>query len=145
MLAIRQAPALLPGSMQMFRRDLDDVFRRFWPETQPESTLGFPVNVHEDETAFHFEAELPGFTKDQVNIELEDGVLSISAEKKAEEESETKNKYHIRERAYSRVSRQFNLPSGIDPSKIDAKMEDGVLYLNIAKAEQAQVRQITID
>ena len=145
MLAIRQVPTLLPGSLQMFRRDIDDVFRRFWPESQPETTVGFPVNVHEDETAFHIEAELPGFTKDQVHVELEDGVLSISAEKKVEEEQEPKNKYHIRERVYSHVSRQFNLPSGIDLNKVDAKMEDGVLYLNIAKAEQAQVRQITID
>ena len=144
MLTLRQTPVSWPGTLQLFRRDLDDVFRRFWPENQPEST-NFPVDVHEGDESFHVEAELPGYTKDQVHVELEDGMLSISAEKTEEDENEKeKGKYHLRERCYSQVSRRFTLPSGIDSTKVEAKMEDGVLYLSIPKAEQAQARRITI-
>lgn len=144
MLAIRQNSVGWPASLQVFRRDIDDVFRRFWPENQQEA-ISFPVDIHEDDEAFHVEAELPGFTKEQVHVELEEGVLSISAEQKQEEEEETKGRYHIHERCYTQVARRFNMPSGIDPNKVEAKMENGVLHLKLMKAEQAQARQITIE
>ena len=143
MLALQPTTTGWPGSLQLFRRDLDDVFRRFWPESHQEMT-SFPVDIHEDENGFHIEAELPGFTKDQIHVELEDGILSISAEQKQEQETE-KHKYHVQERSYSQVCRRFTMPSGIDPNKVEAKMDSGVLYLNIGKSEQAQARQITIE
>ncbi|MGD9126992.1 MAG: Hsp20/alpha crystallin family protein [Planctomycetia bacterium] len=144
MLALQRTPTGWPGSLQLFRRDLDDVFRRFWPENQQEM-VSFPVDIHEDENGFHIEAELPGFTKDQVHIELEDGVLSISAEKKEETENQKESKYHVQERSYSQVCRRFTMPTGIDPSKVDAKMDNGVLYVNVGKSEQAQARRITVE
>jgi HSP20 family protein len=91
-----------------------------------------PVNVKEMDKMFEIEVAAPGLTKKDFNINIESGILTISAEKKTEKE-EKKENYTRSEFNYTSFSRSFNLPDNVDPDTIDAKYEDGVLRLTIQK------------
>lgn len=93
----------------------------------------FPaVNVAESEKDFAIELSAPGFKKDDFKINVDNGILSISAETKREEEEKDKN-YTRREFRYDSFNRSFTLPDNVNDEKIDAKYEDGVLKLSLAK------------
>ncbi len=103
------------------------------------------VNVAETENAFHIELAVPGLKKEDFKISLDKNVLSVSAEKKAENLDEGK-KYSKREYSYNSFVRSFTLPETADQSKIDAEYTDGVLKLNVAKKEEAKIqsREISV-
>jgi HSP20 family protein len=86
-------------------------------------------------------AELPGLKQEDVDITLQNGVLTISGEHKVDEEQERGN-YHVRERRYGSFRRSMTLPEGTDESKIHARFEDGVLEVTVegAAIEQAPKR-----
>jgi HSP20 family protein len=79
-------------------------------------------------------AELPGVKHEDVDISLHDNVLTISGERRAEQEEEERGGYHIRERRYGSFRRSLALPEGIDESKISARYEDGVLEVTVQGA-----------
>jgi HSP20 family protein len=97
------------------------------------------------ETPEHFvlRADLPGMTVEDVHIELEDSVLTVSGERKAEHEDEREG-YHRVERAFGSFTRTLTLPKGIDPEGITAAFEHGVLEVRIPKPEQTKPRRIEI-
>ena len=103
------------------------------------------VNIAETENAFEVALAVPGLKKEDIKINLEKSVLSVSAEKKTETTDENK-KFSKREYNFNSFSRSFNLPQSADSSKIDAEYVDGVLTLTIAKKEEAknQSREITL-
>jgi HSP20 family protein len=82
-------------------------------------------------------AELPGVKQDDVDITLQDNVLTISGERKAEQEEE-RGGYHVRERRYGSFSRSLALPEGLDESKIHARYENGVLEVTVEGAAAVQ-------
>jgi HSP20 family protein len=86
-------------------------------------------------------AELPGLKQDDVDITLQNGVLTISGEHKVDEEEDRGN-YHVRERRYGSFRRSMTLPEGTDESKVHARFEDGVLEVRVegAAIEQAPKR-----
>lgn len=102
----------------------------------------YPVDIHEDDDHLYVEAEMPGFSKEQVNVTLEDGVLHITAERKAE--TTEKGKQHLAERRYTRVSRSFTLPIPVDEGAVDAKLANGVLHLTLTKSPEVKPRKITV-
>ena len=83
-------------------------------------------------------AELPGVKPDEVDITLHENVLSISGERKAEQEEEERGGYYIRERRYGSFSRSFSLPQGTDESKVRARFENGVLEVRVEGAGALQ-------
>ncbi len=101
------------------------------------------VDVQETDKSFVFTAELPGLTKDDVEITLEDNLLTISGERTLDEK-EQGDTYHRIERAYGKFARSFSLPAQVDNSKVDAKFDHGLLKIEIPKSEQAQPRKIEI-
>jgi HSP20 family protein len=103
------------------------------------------VNIAETENEFHIELAVPGLKKEDFKINLDKNVLSVSAEKKAENVEEGK-KYSKREYSYNSFVRSFTLPESADYGKIDAEYTDGVLKLNVAKKEEAkfQSREIAV-
>jgi HSP20 family protein len=92
---------------------------------------------------FVLRADLPGLSEDDVNIELEDNVLTISGERKSEHE-ERKEGYYRLERASGSFSRSLTLPEGVDPEKVRANFDRGVLEVRIPKPEQRKPRKVTI-
>ena len=103
------------------------------------------VNIAETENEYEIELAVPGLKKEDFKINLEKNVLSVSAEKKAEEVNENK-KFSKREYTYSSFTRSFTLPQSADQNKIEADYTDGILKLTIAKKEEAKIvtREITI-
>ncbi|MCC5943527.1 MAG: Hsp20/alpha crystallin family protein [Bernardetiaceae bacterium] len=98
------------------------------------------VNIAEDEDKFAIEVAAPGMQKDDFSIELDNEVLSISSE--AKQESETKDdRYTRKEFSYTSFKRSFTLPQSADGEKIEAKYEDGILYVHIPKREEAKPKQ----
>ena len=97
------------------------------------------------ETGEHFvlRADLPGLSEEDVRIELEDGTLTISGERKAEHESAEQGYYRV-ERAFGSFSRSLALPRGVDPEGVSAQFDRGVLEVRIPKPEERKPRRIEI-
>jgi HSP20 family protein len=94
------------------------------------------VDVSTNDGDLVIRAELPGVKQEDVNIALQDNVLTISGERKVEQEQEG-DSYYVRERQYGRFSRSVALPEGTDESKIHARYEDGVLEVTVQGAASA--------
>ena len=101
------------------------------------------ADIYENKDEYVFKVELPGISKDDVNIEFEKGTLTIKGERKAEKEVKDEN-YHRYERAYGTFARSFSLPRSVDDKKISAKMKNGILEVKVPKAEEAKVKAIPI-
>jgi HSP20 family protein len=87
--------------------------------------------------------DLPGMSEDDVDIEIKDNVLTVSGERKSENEEKGEG-YHRVERAFGRFSRSLSLPQGIDPEKVEAKFENGVLEVQIPKPAEAKPTRVQI-
>ena len=102
-----------------------------------------PVDIAEDKDRILLTAELPGFKEDQIEIQMEGGVLTLRGERKFEDEKEGRN-YHRVERSYGQFLRSFTLPNNVDRENIKASFSDGVLEVELPKREEAKPRQIRI-
>jgi len=101
------------------------------------------VDIFENKDQVVLEAELPGMKPEDVNISIENNVLTIQGERKFEKKEEGDN-YHRIERRYGSFTRSFTLPPTVDTEKITAEFDNGVLRLTIAKREEAKPRRIEI-
>ena len=101
------------------------------------------MDLVETEDHFVLRADLPGLSEEDVNIEVEDRVLTVSGERKAEH-TESKDGYHRVERAFGSFSRSLTLPEGIDAEAVSASFDRGVLEVRIPKPEERKPRKISI-
>src|SRR6202011_2607294 len=100
------------------------------------------ADITEDEKEYLIKAELPDLKKEDVKVTLENGVLTISGERKFEKKNK---KYHRVERAYGRFVRSFALPDDADPNGVQADFKDGVLIVHLPKNEKAKPKQIEVN
>lgn len=138
-------PASLFG-LQRLNRILDEAFAgAAFPEQGSviTSTLFAPTDVSEDENALQITMELPGVDPDDVRLSLENNVLTIRGEKK-QQFDENNERVHRFERVYGVFERTFVLPNTVDPERIEARFENGVLIVRIPKAERAKPREIRV-
>jgi len=101
------------------------------------------MDLVETEDHFVLRADLPGMSEQDVNIEVEDRVLTVSGERKTEHEA-TKEGYHRVERAFGAFSRSLTLPDGVNAEAVEASFDRGVLEIRIPKPEQRKPRKISI-
>jgi HSP20 family protein len=101
------------------------------------------MDLVETESDYVLRADLPGLSEDDVNIEFEDGVLTISGERKFEHE-ERKDSYYRVERASGSFRRSLTLPDGVDPEAVKATFERGVLEVHVPKPEERKPRKVAI-
>jgi HSP20 family protein len=102
-----------------------------------------PVNVWEDADAFHVELEVPGLTQDQVQIAVTNkNHLTIQGERQPEDTG--KGRWHRRERGFGRFQRVLKLPLPVDADRVEARLENGLLFLTLPKAEEARPRRIAV-
>ena len=102
-----------------------------------------PVDIQETEEGYRLQAELPGLTKEDIDITLENNVLRLSGERKFERDVKKEN-FHRVERTYGTFSRAFSLPQQVNAEGVQAGFENGVLTILVPKAEQAKPRKISI-
>jgi HSP20 family protein len=122
-------------------RLFDDFARGFaWPRmgrgvfpSAPAATMmSTRVNVAETDSAYEIEAELPGLDEKDIEVNLADDILTISGERKEEQEDKKKD-YHVMERRYGAFRRSFELPANVAEDKIEAKFSKGVLTVTLPK------------
>ena len=101
------------------------------------------VDVYEKDDSVVIQAELPGVNKDDISIDLKDRLLTLRGERCSEETAKHES-YHRRERFFGRFYRAFRLQANLDAERIQADYKDGVLTIEIPKAEGSRPRQITI-
>lgn len=101
------------------------------------------VDIFEEDGAFVVTADLPGLKKDDIDVSIEDNVLTVSGERNFEK-SEGEGTFRRVERSYGTFRRSFTLPRGVDAAKVQASFEDGVLTLSLPKTEVAKSRKITV-
>jgi len=101
------------------------------------------VDITEDDKEYLIKAELPEVKKEDVKVAVENGVLTISGERKSEKEEKNK-KYHRIERAYGSFERSFIVPDDADADKVNAEFKDGVLSVHLSKSEKAKPKQIEV-
>lgn len=108
--------------------------RRQIPDFTPQ------VDAYETETSFEIEVALPGLQEDEVNIDFQDGRLTISGERRLQKEDKNK-RYHMVESQYGSFSRSFQLPLNTEPENIAAEFENGVLHVSVKKEEERKNRR----
>lgn len=135
------------AELDRMRRQMDalsGMFYRGMPERRVMSAGVFPLlNLTENQDNYYIRAELPGMKAEDLGIQIVDKTLTISGERKIQEEG-GKIRYHRRERDAGKFSRAIGLPGEIDSDRIEAQMRDGLLTVTIPKAEAAKPKQITV-
>ena len=127
---VKRNNALFPALM-------NDIFKPDWFGGMENMNTNVPaVNIKENEDNFELELSVPGFKKDDFNVEIDESVLTISSEVKSKNETK-EDKYTRREFYFSSFKRSFTLPETIDEAKINANYEDGILRLSLPKKEDA--------
>ena len=102
------------------------------------------LDVYQDKDNVFVKTELPGMKKEDIAISLEDGVLSISGERKHEEETKKGESFRS-ERYFGRFHRGISLPTAVDSAKVTASYKDGILTVTLPKAEEAKPKQIQVN
>ena len=124
--------------------EIDRFFNDFGMNFRESDTIWRPtVDLSETENGYEVKAELPGMKKEDINVELKDHVLTLTGEKKHEEKDEKKN-YHRIERTYGKFQRSFRLPTEVKNDEIKARYRNGVLTIDIPKAEEVKPKEITV-
>ncbi|HLG15221.1 MAG TPA: Hsp20/alpha crystallin family protein [Blastocatellia bacterium] len=124
-------------------RLFDDSFVKAPAEGASLATWTPAVDVYEDENSFLIKAELPEVNRDDVKVNIEDNVLSITGSRRFEHEDK-RDGYHRVERSYGQFYRSFTLPPNVNPDAISAEFKDGVLRLSVPKKEEAKPKQIEV-
>lgn len=125
------------------QREVDRLFGDFsrslsterWPFKNGPLTLS--IDVSETDKALEVSAELPGVEEKDIDVSLSDDVLTIRAEKKAEKESKEKT-WHTVERSYGSVQRTIGIPFAVDPDKVNARFDKGVLKITLPKPPESE-------
>lgn len=127
------------------RREIDRLFDDTFGRGDGVNNWVPAVDIRETEKELSLDVELPGIRPEDVEITAENGVLTLRGEKHGErKEGEEGSRYHMVERTYGSFTRSFQLPQGLDDSKIEASYNDGVLSIQIPKTALAQPRKIQI-
>lgn len=143
------------SEMARWEREMDGVFddffgkrlrplwgERWWP-SRDLSVAPPALDLYEDQDEIVAKVELPGLEKDDIEIQVSDGLLTIKGEKKREEEIEDKNYYRL-ERSHGSFSRTVNLPAEVQGEKARASFKNGVLEIRLPKSEEAKKKETRV-
>ena len=139
---LRSCRPIWPAAFDLFGDDIGRAVGRWLDDRPAMTTTAYPVDIREDQNNLYVDAELPGFTKDDVTVTFEKGVLQINAERKP---VEAEGQQHLTERHYTRVARSLSLPTSVADDKIEARLENGVLHLTLPKREEVKPRTISVN
>jgi HSP20 family protein len=125
-------------------RAFDDFWRADWPTFGRWTGFETPaLDIHENDNAYTVALPLPGVNPDQINVRLQNGVLTVSGEL-PQPKVEGDAKVVVQERYYGKFSRSVSLPQSVDADKVEATYENGVLTLSLPKVPEAQPKMIAV-
>lgn len=132
------------GGFQQLEKELDRIFHGATsPERSDTRTWTPPVDIYETPDAYVLHADLPGLKREDIDVQLVENQITIRGSRKREAQAAEKG-FRRYERAEGRFERSFRIKGGIDPTKVEAKFENGVLTVNLPKPEEAKPRQIEV-
>ncbi|MBK8900334.1 MAG: Hsp20/alpha crystallin family protein [Anaerolineaceae bacterium] len=135
------------GEMARMRNEIDrlfeDAFNAPAGKWDRSTVWGFPLDVTENDETFTVKAAVPGMNPDDLDITISDSVLTIKGETRSEESREDE-RVHLRERRFGSFMRSISLPTPVESDNVDATYENGVLTLNIPKAEAVKPKRISV-
>jgi len=129
-------------------REMEDLFKGFFLTPVPLQQMSsgqIPIDVTEDEKTYTVRAEMPGFSREEIEVSVNGDQVSISAQTKKEKEEKKGEQVVLRECYYGKQYRAFTLPQVVDDTKTSAKYTNGVLELVLPKKAAAATKKITID
>ncbi len=138
---MRNLVTYTPHRMGIFN-DMDRLFHSFLDDTVNHRAPS--VDVREEEGRYLLEAELPGLTEKDIDVKVEDNLLTITSAQVEVKQEEKKNGYLMKERRSASFRRSFVLPKDAEKEKIEANFKNGLLTLEIPKTEQAKPRKIDV-
>ncbi|WP_263787501.1 Hsp20/alpha crystallin family protein [Salinibacter grassmerensis] len=128
------------------QREVDSIFDQFFGRGSDDdtSTVWAPrTDLSETDDAFRIRLDVPGMTKDDIAINLQNNTLTVSGERSSERQEEGEEYVRV-ERAFGNFHRTFTLPNAVDPERVEATYDEGVLTINVPKTEKSTRRQIEI-
>jgi len=128
------------ADLNRVQREIEKNF--FGPRNRP-ADFAPAVDVHEDEDSLVLRAELPGVKQEDIDIQVDGNVLTLKGERRLEGDQQTR-RYHRIERSYGSFVRQFQVPTNIDGTAIDAQLSDGILTLRLPKKAELKARKIEV-
>lgn len=137
--------ATIPAPVFGLRREIDRLFEDTFGRGDSGTAWSPAVDVRETDKEMRLELELPGINPEDVEVTADNGILTVRGEKRSErKEGEDESRYHMIERSYGSFMRSFQLPQGLDESKIEADFSNGILAVHIPKTALPQPRKIQI-
>jgi HSP20 family protein len=130
-------------------KHLNRIFGKFPARTEPSRELlttadwAPNVDITETDSAYLIKGEIPGVNKEDVKVNIEDGMLTMSGERKQEKEEKGK-KFHRIERTYGSFMRSFRLPDNVDEAAVKAEFKDGMLNVTLPKSTQTKNKSISV-
>lgn len=131
------------------RSYVDDIFTNFfneissWPSSYNDRVLSPRTDIVENDSDYSLEMELPGVIQDNIDLKIDNNILTIEGKKEQSSEKKDHN-YHMQERYYGSFYRSISLPSNIDDEHIEAQVKDGVVSVKIPKKEQSKAKKIKV-
>ena len=128
------------------QREVDSIFDQFFGRSEDEDTSAVwtpRTDLSETDDAFRIRLDVPGMTKDDITINLQNNTLTVSGERTSERTDEGEEYVRV-ERAFGNFHRTFTLPNAVDRENVEAAYEDGVLTIHVPKTEESTRRQIEI-
>jgi HSP20 family protein len=135
------------GTLLDMSREMDRLLNRAWSDgAEGNNGWSMPAEVVETEEEIRFDVEAPGFRVEDIDLTIENNVLTIAGEKKFEqEEGRSESDYRLFERRYGRFQRSFTVPPTVRGDRCEARYENGVVTVRLPKAEEAKPRRIQIE
>ena len=130
-----------------FSDAFEDVFRRMWRPVRWEGEAAAPeikVDVEENDKSYLVKAEIPGVKKEDIDVQIDGNMVTISAESKREKKVEEKGKVIRSERYYGSMLRSFSLGTDVDQAEATAKYADGILELTLPKKTTSAAKKLTV-
>jgi HSP20 family protein len=131
------------GELASLQRDMQELIGRSGAGTRAEGALLPPIDAYRTGEGMVVRIDLPGMSNDDVDVQVEEGVLTITGERHVDETVEQDN-WIRRERRHGRFERSFSLPEGTDADALSAKMADGVLEITVPHPPERQPRRIEV-
>jgi len=142
MKALALAKPIFRDALSTIDGEVDSLLRSpwFWPES---TSCDAPVDIHETDDGYTLSFDLPGMDRKDVSVEVKDGVITVSGERK-EEETKKRGSYTYRERRLGAFYRLFRLPQGVKEGEVSAKLQNGILEVSLLKAPEAKPKAIEV-